>query len=129
MRLNPELAKAYTRELRGLAKTLHLPDDITLDMLARAPGVLQPDEEIREAEALWPATAQALKTALDTMLKMREREGAWLAQGFKIARGRHEGGSGAGAAARRRWPNITANNCWRASNPPVWKRPRWMTSG
>jgi len=83
MRLNPELAKAYTKELRGLAKTLRLPDEITLDMLARAPGVLQPDEEIREAEALWPATAQALKTALDTLLKMREREGAWLAKDLK----------------------------------------------
>ncbi len=83
MRLNPALAKAYARELRALAKSLRLPDDVTLDMLARAPGVLQPDEEIQEAEALWPGTAKALKTALDMMLKMREREGAWLGKDLK----------------------------------------------
>jgi uncharacterized protein (TIGR00255 family) len=77
------LAKAYAKELRALAKSLRLPDDVTLDMLARAPGVLQPDEEIQEAEALWPGTAKALKTALDMMLKMREREGAWLGKDLK----------------------------------------------
>jgi uncharacterized protein (TIGR00255 family) len=83
MRLNPALAKAYAKELRALAKSLKLPDDVTLDMLARAPGVLQQDEEIQEAEALWPGTAKALKTALDMMLKMREREGAWLGKDLK----------------------------------------------
>ena len=83
MRLNLPLAKVYARELRALAKSLHLPDDITLDMLARAPGVLQPDEQIREAEALWPGTSKALKAALDMMLKMREREGAWLGKDLK----------------------------------------------
>src|ERR1700690_1026669 len=36
-RLNLPLAKAYAKELRALAKSLRLPDDITLDMLARAP--------------------------------------------------------------------------------------------
>src|SRR5271156_4445124 len=84
MRLNLTLAKAYARELRALAKSLRLPDDLTLDMLARAPGVLQPEEEIREAEALWPGTAKALKAALDMMLKMREREGAWLGKDLKM---------------------------------------------
>src|SRR5580658_7434959 len=49
MRINSELAKIYTRELRALAKSLHLAEDVTLDMLTRAPGVLQPAEEIREA--------------------------------------------------------------------------------
>src|SRR5580700_10866855 len=69
MRLNLPLAKTYARELRALAKSLRLPDDLTLDMLARAPGVLQPDEEIPEAETLWPGTAKALTAALDMMLK------------------------------------------------------------
>ena len=83
MRINTALAKAYARELRALAKSLHLADDVTLDMLARAPGVLQPAEEIREAEELWPATAKALNAALDMLLKMREREGACLAKDLK----------------------------------------------
>jgi len=53
---------------------------VTLDLLGRAPGVLQPAEEIHPAEELWPAISKALRTALDVMLKMREREGAWLAR-------------------------------------------------
>jgi uncharacterized protein (TIGR00255 family) len=104
MRLNPALAKAYAKELRGLAKSLRLPDDITLDMLARAPGVLQQDEQIHEAEELWPGTAQALKTALDTLLKMREREGAWLAKDLKTRITRMRAGV---ARVQRRAPQVS----------------------
>jgi uncharacterized protein (TIGR00255 family) len=103
MRLNPALAKAYARELRGLAKSLRLPDDVTLDMLARAPGVLQADEAIREAETLWPGTAKALTTALDMMLKMREREGAWLGKDLKTRVARMRAGV---ARVRRRAPQV-----------------------
>jgi len=83
MRINSELARAYTKELRALAKSLHLAEAVTLDMLTRAPGVLQPAEEIREAEELWPATEKALNAALGILLKMREREGACLATDLK----------------------------------------------
>jgi uncharacterized protein (TIGR00255 family) len=83
MRINTELARAYARELRALAKSLHLAEAVTLDMLTRAPGVLQPAEEIREAEELWPATEKALNAALDILLKMREREGAHLAKDLR----------------------------------------------
>jgi uncharacterized protein (TIGR00255 family) len=78
--INAGLAKAYARELRALAKSLHLADGITLDLLVRAPGVMQPPEEITPAEELWPVISKALQTALDILLKMREREGAWLAK-------------------------------------------------
>ena len=103
LRLNPTLARAYARELRGLAKSLRLPDDITLDMLARAPGVLQPDEAIREAEELWPATTKALGKALDMMLKMRAREGAWLGRDLKARMARIKAGV---ARVRRRAPQV-----------------------
>jgi uncharacterized protein (TIGR00255 family) len=79
-RLDLALARSYARDLRALGKSLGLPDGVTLDLLARLPGVVQPAEEICEAEQLWPATAAALNAALDTMLKMRAREGAWLAR-------------------------------------------------
>ncbi len=83
MRLDVPLAKIYAKELRALAKTLHLADAVTLDMLARAPGVLRPEEEITEAEELWPAAKKALDAALDVLLKMREREGAFLGKDLK----------------------------------------------
>ncbi len=79
MHLNIPLAKAYARELNRLARQLQLPGPITLDHLARAPGVFQTDEQIVEEEDFWPAVQKALRTALGAMLKMREREGAHLA--------------------------------------------------
>ncbi len=78
MHLNIPLAKAYARELNRLARQLQLPGPITLDHLARAPGVFQTDEQIVEEEDFWPAVEKALKIALAAMLKMREREGAHL---------------------------------------------------
>lgn len=77
--LNVPLAKAYARELNRLAKQLRLPGPVTLDQLARAPGVFQTDEELAVEEDFWPAVEKALKEALSQMVKMREREGAHLA--------------------------------------------------
>jgi uncharacterized protein (TIGR00255 family) len=106
MRLNPALARAYAKELRALAKSLRLPDGVTLDMLARAPGVVQAEEEIREAEDLWPGAAKALKAALDMMLKMREREGQWLARDLKNRVARMRTGV---ARVQRRAPQVAEN--------------------
>ena len=80
LHLNVPLAKAYARELGRLAKQLKLPDPVTLDQLARAPGVLQTDEELAVEEDLWPAVEKALKQAISQMVRTREREGAHLTQ-------------------------------------------------
>jgi len=80
IRLNEPLARGYVRELNRLGKQLRLEGPVTLDMLARAPGVFETGEEMAEAEDFWPAIEQALKSALVTLLKMREREGAHLAR-------------------------------------------------
>jgi len=80
MHLNVPLAKAYAQELNRLSKQLKLPGPVTLDHLARAPGVFQTDEQIAEEEDFWPAVEKALKKALVAMVKMREREGAHLLQ-------------------------------------------------
>lgn len=80
MHLNVPLAKAYARELNYLAKQLKLPGPVTLDQLARAPGVLQTDEELAVEEDFWPAVEEALKKALSQLVKMRVREGAHLAR-------------------------------------------------
>ena len=79
VRLNAPLARAYVKELTKLAKDLKIAGPVTLDILARAPGVLETDEEMADAEDFWPAVNKALENALATLLKMREREGAHLA--------------------------------------------------
>jgi uncharacterized protein (TIGR00255 family) len=78
--INLPLAKAYTTELGKLAKQLKLSGDITLDQVLRAPGVFQTDEELVDAESIWPAVEKALRQALTALLKMREREGGHLAR-------------------------------------------------
>lgn len=78
--LNTDLAKAYAAELARLAKSLKLSGEVTLDQVLRAPGVFQTDEELAEAEDLWPAVDKSLTQALAALLKMREREGAHLAK-------------------------------------------------
>ncbi len=80
VRLNAPLARAYVRELNRLAKELKLSGPITLDLLARAPGVFETNEDMGDAEDFWPAVEKALHQALATLLKMREREGAHLAK-------------------------------------------------
>ncbi|HZQ46986.1 MAG TPA: YicC/YloC family endoribonuclease [Verrucomicrobiae bacterium] len=80
VRLNAPLARAYVRELNRLAKELKLTGPVTLDLLARAPGVFETNQEMADAEDFWPAVEKALQQALATLLKMREREGAHLAK-------------------------------------------------
>jgi uncharacterized protein (TIGR00255 family) len=76
--INRELARAYAVALRQLARDLKLKDDLSLDVLVRAPGVLESDADLGDAEAHWPAVNKALQQALATLLKMRAREGAHL---------------------------------------------------
>jgi uncharacterized protein (TIGR00255 family) len=79
MRLNLPLARAYATELRRLGRDLRLEGDVTLDTLARAPGVLQTDGTGADVEPYWPALEASLCQALDAMSHMRAREGAHLA--------------------------------------------------
>ena len=78
VRLNVPLAKAYARELNRLAKELKLAGAVTIEALLRAPGVLQTDEELTDAETFWPAVEKSLNKGLDALVKMREREGTHL---------------------------------------------------
>src|SRR5215217_3469597 len=54
VQLNVPLAKAYAKEIAKLAKELALTGGVSLDLLLRAPGVLRTEEEIADAESLWP---------------------------------------------------------------------------
>ena len=78
--INLPLAKAYATELARLAKSLKISGEVSLDQILRAPGVFQTDEELVDAEKIWPVVEKALKQALAALVKMREREGAHLAE-------------------------------------------------
>jgi uncharacterized protein (TIGR00255 family) len=78
VRINAVLAETYAKRLRDLARQLKLSGDVTLDHLLRAPGVLESNEDVPDAEDFWPAVEKALKQALAMMVAMREKEGAHL---------------------------------------------------
>ncbi len=78
VRINHALAAAYIKNLRALARELKLSGEVTLDHLLRAPGVLEADQDVPDAEDFWPAVEKAVKQALEMMVAMREKEGAHL---------------------------------------------------
>ena len=80
MHLNVPLAKAYARELTRLSKQLNLPGPVTLDQLARAPGVFQTDEQIAEEEDFWPVSRKSIEKGAEPDVQMRVREGIHLGQ-------------------------------------------------
>jgi uncharacterized protein (TIGR00255 family) len=82
-RVNSRLAKAYAKELKKLADDLKISDSITLEVLVRAPGVFEADTALSDADNFWPGIEKSLLTALDALVKMREREGAHLAKDLK----------------------------------------------
>jgi uncharacterized protein (TIGR00255 family) len=79
MRLNLPLARAYARELKRLGRDLRLSGEVSLDTLARAPGVLQADGGGGDAEHYWSVLEEALRQGLEALLKTRSREGEHLA--------------------------------------------------
>ena len=84
MHINVPLAKAYAAELAKLSKQLKLAGEVTLDQVIRAPGVFQTDEELADAEDLWPAVEKALQQAIAALASKMQSEREALAPWQKI---------------------------------------------
>jgi uncharacterized protein (TIGR00255 family) len=78
--LDTELARSYHDAMRALQKDLEAPGEITIGEILQAPGVMRAPEETIDSNAVWPAIERALRTALNELIKMREREGKHLAK-------------------------------------------------
>ncbi|HEY5707650.1 MAG TPA: YicC/YloC family endoribonuclease [Terrimicrobiaceae bacterium] len=76
-------AAEFLSEARSLQKELNLGGAISLETILAAPGVLRTDE--LSGRELWPLVSRALGMALDGLLAMRVREGAYLKK--ELARG------------------------------------------
>ena len=83
VKIDTNLAKRYAREYRKLAREMKVKEDLSIDLILRAPGVMQQTEEVLEVEELWPALRKALRSALTDLLRMRAREGANLKNDLK----------------------------------------------
>lgn len=78
--LDEALAEAYLRAIRKLGRKTKLEGPVTLDTLLRAPGVLSLAEPALDADAVWPFVETALRKALAQLVRMREKEGRFLAE-------------------------------------------------
>jgi uncharacterized protein (TIGR00255 family) len=77
--LDEALAQAYLKAIQKLQRKTKLNGSITLDTILRAPGVLKLAESALDADAMWSSVETALKKALAQLVKMREKEGKFLA--------------------------------------------------
>ena len=76
MELDRDLAKQYAKEYRKLSADLKIGGEVSLDIILRAPGVLQTSEKELDVESLWVPLRAAVRAALKELLAMRAREGA-----------------------------------------------------
>jgi uncharacterized protein (TIGR00255 family) len=80
VQLDESLARAYHRAIRKLQRQMKLNDPVTLDTILRAPGVLKLAESTVDPAAVWPHVKTALRRALAQLIRMREKEGRFLAR-------------------------------------------------
>jgi uncharacterized protein (TIGR00255 family) len=78
--IDSALAAAYYEAMVELKEKLGAGGEITIETVLRSPGVLRVPEETLAAENAWPHIEEALTSALDDLVKMREREGKHLAK-------------------------------------------------
>lgn len=76
---NRTLITGYIKALRDLQTEFHLPGDVDINMLTRLPGAMTTARDNLD-EATVTGIEQAVLEALDDLARMRENEGATLAQ-------------------------------------------------
>jgi uncharacterized protein (TIGR00255 family) len=90
--LDMGLAKAFHRAIQKLQKEIKLNGSLTLDTILRAPGVMKLAETTVDAESVWPHVEAALRKAIGGLVKMREKEGKFLANDLSERLSLLEGG-------------------------------------
>jgi uncharacterized protein (TIGR00255 family) len=78
-----DLAAAYVDELRKMAKTLGLPDDLKAGVLLNFPEVVSYRGADQDVDYVWPVLKKALTQALAQLMAMRAREGVALADDLR----------------------------------------------
>lgn len=71
-------AAAYHKVLLRLKAFLGLAEEISLSMVAATPGIITTAERVRDPESDWPVVSASLGSALDDLVAMRRKEGAFM---------------------------------------------------
>jgi uncharacterized protein (TIGR00255 family) len=75
-------AKALVSAFTELKSQFGFKNDITLDMLVGAGGVIKSVEKVQKEDIVWPAVKNCIQLALDDFEAMRQKEGDFLAGDF-----------------------------------------------
>ncbi|MGD2186869.1 MAG: YicC/YloC family endoribonuclease [Desulfobacterales bacterium] len=73
-------AKALVSAFKELKNQFGFEDDITLDMLTGAGGIIKTAEKLQNEEVIWPAVKNCMICALDDLEVMRQKEGDFIAR-------------------------------------------------
>jgi len=80
--LDEPKAKAFHTVLRQLKKRFQISGDISLEMFIRQNGLIRPAEYAPDEKAQLALTSSCLDAALDKLIEMRQREGAFISADF-----------------------------------------------
>ncbi len=83
LKVDVPLARQYVEVLRALQQEMHLPGEVTLEMLANQRELISIEESEETLEEVWPELEPALAGALDALATMRCQEGAALVQALR----------------------------------------------
>jgi len=75
-------AASYVDVLNRLQERFSLQGGVSVDLVAKAPGIIKPAEVEKDMEAVWPVVDGSLSEALDALDAMRGKEGAFIADDF-----------------------------------------------
>ncbi|MBW2368261.1 MAG: YicC family protein [Deltaproteobacteria bacterium] len=76
-------ARAYHRVLTQLKETFELVGEISLDMMVTTAGIIKPSNMQKDPEGNWALMADGLDIALNELVTMRRKEGAFLAKDLR----------------------------------------------
>jgi uncharacterized protein (TIGR00255 family) len=76
-------AKALVAAFKELKSQFDFKNDITLEMLLGAGGIIKTVEKLEKEDIVWPAVKNCLHSALDDLEAMRQKEGDFIAKDFE----------------------------------------------
>ena len=76
-------AEALVAALKELKSQFDFKNDITLEMLLGAGGIIKTGEKLEKEDIVWPAVKHCLQLVLDDLEAMRQKEGDFIAKDFE----------------------------------------------
>ena len=73
--VNKDLLAKYVSALQNIKQRFSIKNDISMDTLARLPGVLSLAENVVPKAKYWPGLKKIVEKAVNELVKMRQKEG------------------------------------------------------